>query len=208
MARHTGAVCKQCRRENTKLFLKGDRCITDKCALEKKPFIPGEHGRKRSKGSEYSFQLREKQKTKRIYGVLEKQFRNYYKQAAKGKDVTGEALLRLLETRLDNVVWRLGFTASRNEARQFVRHGHFEVNGRTASIPSFRVRAGDIVSVREKSKNVGRLKECAESASKAETPAWLKADTKNLKGEVLKLPLREEIDVPVQEELIVGLYSK
>lgn len=208
MARYTDSVCKLCRRENTKLFLKGEKCLTDKCAVEKRPFAPGQHGKRRSKSSEFNLQLREKQKAKRIYGLLEKQFRNYYTLAMKSKGITGETLLQILETRLDNVVYRLGFATSRSEARQFVRHGHFRVNGRSVDLPSYHIRVGDIIGVSEKSKEMGRIKECAESTSKAEVPAWLEADIKNLTGKVLRFPDREEIDAPVREQLIVELYSK
>ncbi|NLG86354.1 MAG: 30S ribosomal protein S4 [Firmicutes bacterium] len=208
MARYTGAVCRQCRREGIKLFLKGDRCYTGKCAIDRRGYAPGQHGQRRKKISEYGIQLREKQKARRIYGVLERQFARYYDIASRSKGVTGETLLVLLESRLDNVVYRLGFARSRAEARQLVRHGHFAVNGRKVSIPSFRLRAGDIVSVREGSRSLPLFQELAEVAAARTVPAWLEAVPAELKGTVIRLPEREEIDVPVQEHLIVELYSK
>jgi len=185
MARYTDAVCKQCRRENEKLFLKGERCLTDKCAVERRPYPPGEHGRKRPKESEYLTQLREKQKAKRIYGILEKQFKNYYQLAARKKGITGEILLQLLETRLDNVVYRLGFASSRNEARQLVRHGHFAVNDKRVNIPSFRVKPDEVISLTEKGKNTARIKENTESVSKVQLPGWLEVDYEKMAGKVL-----------------------
>jgi len=208
LARNIEAVCKQCRRQKTKLFLKGEKCWTDKCVLDRKPFAPGLHGKKPRKVSEYDLQLREKQKARWVYGVLEKQFRSYYDLAVKSKGITGEKLLQILESRLDNVVYRLGFAFSRNEARQFVRHGHFEVNGRRVDIPSYRVKPGDVIAVREKSKELARIKEALESSYKPEVPSWLEIDDKNLVGKILRLPTLEEIDLPVQEQLIIGLYSK
>ncbi|MDI6816051.1 MAG: 30S ribosomal protein S4 [Actinomycetota bacterium] len=205
MARYTGPVCKLCRREMQKLFLKGDKCLTDKCAIERRPYPPGEHGRGRRKDSEYYLQLREKQKTKRIYGVLEKQFRNYYELAAKTKGITGENLLQILESRLDNVVYRMGFAFSRAVSRQDVRHGHITVNGRKVDIPSFRVKPGDVIAV---AGNVARMKEAAESVNKAAVPPWLDVDYKNLTAKVTGLATRQDIDIPVQEKMIVELYSK
>lgn len=205
MARYTGPVCKLCRRETQKLFLKGDKCLTDKCPVERRPFPPGEHGRGRRKESEYYVQLREKQKAKRIYGVLEKQFANYYKLATKRKGVTGENLLQILETRLDNVVYRVGFALSRPEARQEVRHGHIFVNGRRVDIPSFRVKPGDVITA---TGDIARIKEAAESANKAAIPGWLNVDAANLTVKVQGVPSREDIDIPVQEKMIVELYSK
>ncbi|HZD60222.1 MAG TPA: 30S ribosomal protein S4 [Anaerolineae bacterium] len=205
MARYTGPVCKLCRREAQKLFLKGDKCLTDKCPVERRPYPPGEHGRGRRKESEYYMQLREKQKAKRIYGVLEKQFRNYYELATKTKGITGETLLQILESRLDNVIYRIGFAPSRAEARQEVRHGHISVNGRRVDIPSFRVKMGDVVSTRG---DIARIKEAAESANKAAVPSWLDVDHTNLTAKVLGIPSREDIDIPVQEKMIVELYSK
>ncbi|MDK2785176.1 MAG: small subunit ribosomal protein [Bacillota bacterium] len=208
MARYTGATCRLCRREGMKLFLKGDRCYTAKCAVERRGYAPGQHGQNRKKLSEYGVQLREKQKARRIYGVLERQFRRYYELAARMKGMTGVNLLTLLETRLDNVVYRLGFARSRAEARQLVRHGHFAVNGRKVSIPSFRVRPGDEVTVRERSRNRPLFEELAQVAAVRTVPAWLESSPTEFKGRVVRLPEREEIDVPVQEQLIVELYSK
>lgn len=208
MARYRGSVCKICRRENTKLFLKGERCLTDKCALERRPFPPGEHGRRPRKQSEYSLQLREKQKARRMYGLLEEQFKNYYELAARQRGITGENLLCILETRLDNVVYRLGFAFSRSEARQLVRHGHLAVNGKRVTIPSYRVRPGDSITLTSSGTKVARIKEAAGSSVKPEIPAWLKVDTKKLTGQVLDSPTRDQIDAPVQEKLIVELYSR
>ena len=208
MARHTGADCKLCRREGIKLFLKGDRCYGDKCAVERRPYPPGQRSRRRPRDSEYRVQLREKQRAKRIYGILEKQFRNYYKLASRQSGITGENLLRLLESRLDNVVYRLGFAASRDEARQLVRHGHFLVNGRRVDIPSYRVREGDIVAVHEKARDFGVIKAAIISSAKVEVPGWLEVDVEKLSGKVLSHPTRDQIDLPVREQLIVELYSK
>jgi small subunit ribosomal protein S4 len=208
MARYTGADCRLCRRETTKLFLKGDRCYTDKCAVERRPFPPGQAGKKRPRDSEYRVQLREKQKAKRIYGLLEKQFRIYYEIATRQKGITGENLLRLLESRLDNVVYRLGFAKSRDEARQIVRHGHITVNGRRVDIPSYRVRPGEIVAIAEKSKELLVIKTALISSEKTEVPGWLEVDIEKLQGKVLSLPTRAMIDAPVREQLIVELYSK
>jgi small subunit ribosomal protein S4 len=206
MARDRSPKCKQCRREGIKLFLKGERCLTEKCAIERRSYPPGEHGRGRIKQSEYLLQLREKQKARRYYGILEKQFRTYYKKAARQSGITGEALLRMLELRLDNVVYRLGFAASRAQARQLIRHGHFFVNGRRVNIPSYQVRTNDIVSLRPESPVEQVVRDATDLT--ASVPAWLQADHDNLSGKVLKLPEREEIDAPVQEQLIVELYSK
>lgn len=208
MARYTASVCRLCRREGMKLFLKGDRCYTGKCAVDRRGYAPGQHGQGRKKLSEYGVQLREKQKARRIYGILERQFGRYYELATRMKGITGQNLLTLLETRLDNVVYRLGFARSRPEARQLVRHGHFAVNGRKVSIPSFRVRPGDSVSVREGSRNLPLFQELAQVAAARTVPAWLESIPGELRGNVLRLPEREEIDVPVQEHLIVELYSK
>lgn len=205
MARYTGPSCKLCRREGLKLFLKGERCLTEKCAIERRAYPPGQHGRGRIKQSEYLTQLREKQKARRYYGLLEKQFRGYYEKASNREGITGENLLRLLEQRLDNVVYRLGFGASRAQARQLIRHGHFSVNGRRVTIPSFQVKAGDEVTLKHE-----RAKETILAATDlvASVPAWLQADHENLSGKVMRTPERDEIDVPVQEQLIVELYSK
>ena len=208
MARYTGADCRRCRREGIKLFLKGDKCYSDKCAVEKRPYPPGQAGKKRPRDSEYRLQLREKQRAKRIYGVLEKQFRNYYKLASRMSGITGENLLRLLESRLDNVVYRLGFAASRDAARQMVRHGHFLVNGRRVDIPSFRVKPGSVVALAAKAKDLTVVKAAIISSSKVEIPGWLEVDVEKLQGKVLSLPSREQIDAPVREQLIVELYSK
>ncbi|MCW2927327.1 MAG: rpsD [Thermoleophilia bacterium] len=205
MARYTGPACKLCRREGLKLFLKGERCLTEKCAIERRAYPPGQHGRGRIKQSEYLTQLREKQKARRYYGLLEKQFRGYYEKASRKEGITGENLLRLLEQRLDNVVYRLGFGASRAQARQLIRHGHFAVNGRRVTIPSFQVKPGDELALKHE-----RAKDVILSATDlvASVPAWLQADHENLSGKVVRSPERDEIDVPVQEQLIVELYSK
>ena len=208
MARYTGADCRLCRRETTKLFLKGDRCYTDKCAVERRPFPPGQAGKKRPRDSEYRVQLREKQKAKRIYGLLEKQFRIYYTIPSRQTGITGENLLRLLESRLDNVVYRLGFAKSRDEARQVVRHNHITVNGRKVNIPSYRVRPGDLVAIAPKSKDLLVIKTALISSEKTTVPGWLEVDIEKLQGKVLSLPTREMIDAPVREQLIVELYSK
>jgi small subunit ribosomal protein S4 len=206
MARDLGPKCRVCRREGMKLFLKGERCLTEKCAVERRSYPPGEHGRGRIKQSEYLLQLREKQKARRYYGLLEKQFRNYYEKAAQRSGITGENLLRLLETRLDNVVYRLGFAASRAQARQLVRHGHFLVNGRRVNIPSYQVKPGDIVQMRDSSPAQQVVRDATDLT--ASVAPWLEADHEGLTGRVLKLPERAEIDTPVQEQLIVELYSK
>ena len=208
MARYTGPDCKLCRRERQKLYLKGTRCEGPKCAIEKRPYPPGEHGRGRIRESEYLLQLREKQKARRIYGVLEKQFRNYYQEASRRTGLTGENLLVLLETRLDNVVFRGGLARSRDEARQLVRHRHFQVNGRTVNIPSYRVKVGDVVTVRERARNIVPILGSLELIGGRNIPGWLSTDTTKLQISVLDLPKRGQIDVPVQETLIVELYSK
>ena len=208
MARYTGAVCRLCRREGSKLFLKGDRCYTDKCSFSRREYAPGEAGRKRVKESEYRMQLREKQKTKRLYGLLEKQFHHYYEMASRQQGVTGENLLRILESRLDNVVYRLGFAKSRAEARQQVRHGHIYVNGRRVDIPSFRVRPGDLVSVAPKAREMLVIKSALISSERTQVPAWLEVDIEKLQGSVLSLPNRDQIDADIREQLIVELYSK
>jgi len=208
MARYTGPVCKLCRREKTKLFLKGTRCESPKCPIEKGRPPPGEHGRGRVRESEYLLQLREKQKAKRFYGVLERQFRRYYQEADKSKGVTGEELMRICESRLDNVVYRAGFSMNRPMARQLVAHGHFEVNGRKVNVPSYRVKQGDVVRVRDRSRQVGRIIENTAYAAGREIPEWLSSDLKDMRVEVRDLPERGQIDVPVQEQLIVEYYSK
>lgn len=209
MGRYTEAVCRQCRREGEKLYLKGDRCYSDKCALERRPYAPGMHGQgRRQKLSEYGIQLREKQKTKRIYGVQERQFRNYFEKAERQKGITGENLLVLLERRLDNVVYRLGFASSRKEARQLVSHGHFTVNGKKANIPSMLVKVGDVIQVKEKSKESPKFQELKEQAAYKTVPEWLSVDVENMSGTVLAYPTRDQIDTPVKEHLIVELYSR
>ena len=208
MARYTEAVCRQCRREGQKLFLKGDRCYTGKCAMECRSGNPGQHGQGRSKNSEYGLQLREKQKAKRYYGVLEKQFRGYFKRAKSMEGQTGENLMTILETRLDNVVFRLGFARTRKEARQMVTHGHICVNGRRVDIPSFRVRPGELVSVAPKAKELLVVKSALVSNERVQVPAWLEIDIEKLQGSVLSLPTRDQIDLDINEQLIVELYSK
>jgi small subunit ribosomal protein S4 len=208
MARYTGPVCKLCRREKTKLFLKGTRCESPKCPIEKGRPVPGFHGRGRVRESEYLLQLREKQKAKRFYGVLEKQFRGYYEEAARSKGVTGEELMRLCELRLDNVVYRSGLAMDRPMARQLVNHGHFEVNGRKVDIPSYRVKPGDTVTVKGKSKSLGRIVENTSYAEGRPMPDWLSANLKSFSVQILSVPERTQIDAPVQEQLIVEYYSK
>jgi len=206
VARDTSAQCKQCRREAEKLFLKGERCLTDKCAVERRSYPPGEHGRGRIKQSEYLLQLREKQKARRYYQILEKQFHHYYEVASRKQGITGENLLCLLEMRLDNVVYRLGFGASRRQARQLVRHAHFMVNGKKVDIPSYQVRPDDVVSVRSSSKATETVRAATDLTSSV--APWLLVDHDNLTGKILRAPTRDEIDTPVQEQLIVELYSK
>ena len=208
MARYTGAVCRQCRREGLKLFLKGERCYTDKCAIERRNYPPGEHGQARPKFSEYSIQLREKQKLKRIYGVFERQFRRYFQMADRARGVTGETLLQILERRLDNIVYRLGFSTSRSEARQLVRHGHFRVNGRKVDIPSYLVRPGDVVTVRERSRQVARIQEALELAQRRGVPDWLEVNAEAFSGTVKAIPSRSDLTMPINEKLVVELYSK
>lgn len=208
MARYTDASCKLCRREGMKLFLKGERCYSNKCSVGRRPYAPGQHGAQKKKLSEYGIQLREKQKAKRFYGVLESQFRKYFEIANRKKGVTGENLLQLLESRLDNVVYRMGFGTTRAEARQLVTHGHFDVNGRRVNIPSYLVKVGDEISVREDSKKSPRFKDILEVTGSKVVPKWLEVDQENLKGKVVALPSREDIDLNVQEHLIVELYSK
>ena len=208
MARYTEAKCRLCRREGEKLFLKGDRCFTDKCAVERRKYPPGQHGQRGGKMSDYGIQLRAKQNVKRTYSVLERQFRKYFYEAEKRKGVTGEILLQFLEIRLDNIIFRMGFALSRNQARQLVGHKHFMVNGRVVNIPSFRVKPGDVIEVREKSKSVPVISESIKSVERRGVPEWLEVEVSAFKGKVLHVPSREEIPVPVQEQLIVELYSK
>src|ERR1043166_6735043 len=207
MARYTGPVCRLCRREKMKLFLKGPKCDSMKCPIERRPYPPGQHGRGRIRESEYMLQLREKQKARRIYGVLEKQFRNLYAEAVRQKGITGENLLRMLELRLDNAVFRIGFGASRNQARQFVRHGHVNVNGKRVTIPSYQLRKGDVVELRDKSKAMIVVRHNLDTLDR-QVPMWLDAEPSNFKATVRDVPMREQIDVPVREQLIVELYSK
>jgi len=209
LARYTGPVCRMCRRENTKLFLKGDRCHTDKCAVERRNYAPGQHGQGRIKVSDYGTQLREKQRVKRTYGLLEKQFRSYFDKADRMKGVTGENLLVLLERRIDSMVYRMGFVSSRNEGRSLVRQGHFLVNGRRVDIPSYLVRPGDVVELREKSRQVARINEALDGVMRRGLPSWVELDRAAFKGIVKTLPVREEMTTPAfQEHLIVELYSK
>ena len=209
MARYTGPVCRLCRREKMKLFLKGDRCLSDKCAINKRNYAPGLHGqRRRSKLSEYGLQLREKQRAKRSYGLLESQFREYFQKASRSKGVTGAELLILLERRLDNVVYRMGFADSRSQARQLVRHGHMRVNGRKVNIPSFLVKQGDIIEPREKSRTIELLRSAMERQGQKHIPEWVHVDAASMRGTVQAIPQRDDITVPFQEQLIVELYSK
>jgi small subunit ribosomal protein S4 len=208
MARYIGPVCRLCRREGTKLFLKGDRCFSEKCAIERRNYPPGQHGQTRPRFSDYGMQLREKQKVKRIYGLLEKQFENTMSTANRMKGRTGENLLSLLERRLDNVVFRLGFATSRAEARQLVRHGHFLVNGRRATIPSMLVRAGTKITLAEGSRQITRIAGALEALERRSVPSWLEIDKDNFEGTVKALPVRDEITLPIQEQLIVELYSR
>jgi small subunit ribosomal protein S4 len=208
MARYIGPVCKLCRREGMKLFLKGDRCYSDKCAFDRRPYPPGQHGQARVKFSEYGLRLREKQKVRRIYGALERQFRKYFAGADRMKGVTGENLLSLLERRLDNVVYRLGFAATRAEGRQLVLHGHLLVNGKRVNVPSYLVKVGDKISIREKSRTIPRLKESVEGAERRGQITWLELDKPNFTGTMKTLPVREEITLPISEQLIVEFYSR
>ena len=208
MARYTDEQCRICRREGQKLFLKGSRCYTDKCSISRRNYAPGQHGQKRAKLSEYGTQLREKQKTKSYYGVGEKQFRGYFEMASNKKGITGENLLQILESRLDNVVYRLGFGASRAQARQLVNHGQFAVNGQRVDIPSYLVKAGDVITVRENKKENGAIKANIEANSARPVPAWLELNNETLSGKVVRLASREDVDIPVEEHLIVELYSK
>lgn len=208
MARYTGAVCKLCRREGMKLYLKGERCYKDKCGFEKKPYPPGQHGQGRKKISDFGLQLREKQKVKRLYGVLENQFRRYFDKATRMEGITGENLLQLLERRLDNIVYRAGFAGSRKEARQMVKHSHFLVNGKKVDIPSFLVKPGMVIEVREKSQNMSRIKDCLDTAEGRGVSDWLTLEKSNFKAVVNRLPERDDVGYEIQEHLIVELYSK
>jgi len=209
MARYTGPVCRLCRREGMKLFLKGERCYTGKCAIDRRAYAPGQHGQARAKKpTEYGLQLREKQKARRMYGVMEKQFRHYFDEAARRKGVTGENLLTLLERRLDNVIFHLGFASSRAEARQLVNHGHFTVNGKKVDIPSFSVRAGEVIAVKEGSKSSPRMKQLLENLGSRTVPGWISLDANTAAGTIVALPTREDIQLPIQEHLIVEKYSR
>ncbi len=211
MARYTGPVCKLCRRAGEKLFLKGERCLTSKCALEKRPYPPGMHGREsqfRRRGSDYAIRLREKQKARRIYGVLERQFRRYFREAQKRKGLTGDNLLTILESRLDNVVYRLGFASSRAQARQLVQHGHFDLNGRRTNIPSCLVKPGDVISVRDRSRKLTYFKQLADRLKDVNVPDWLSLDASKMEGKVLSLPEPGETEVPLDGRLIVEYYSR
>jgi small subunit ribosomal protein S4 len=208
LARYKESVCRLCRREGLKLFLKGDRCYSDKCAFERRNYAPGDHGQIRRKYSDYGVQLREKQKLKRMYGLLERQFRGYFEKADRQKGITGTNLLLFLERRLDNMVFRIGFANSRNEARQLVRHNHFLVNGKPVNIPSYLVGVGSEIQVKEKSRKVGKILEAMEIVARRGIPQWLELDKDNFKGVVKTLPSREELVMPVQEQLVVELYSK
>lgn len=208
MARYTGPSCRLCRRQNMELYLKGERCYTDKCAIKRRNYPPGQHGQLRTKVSDYGVQLREKQKVRRIYGILEKQFRGYFEEADRMRGVTGENLLSLLERRLDNVVYRLGFASSRTEARILIRHCHFTLNGRKVNIPSIQCKVGDVVEVREKSRNISSINDSLEAVVRRGLPQWLELNKEACKGVVKALPLREDITLPIQEQLVVELYSK
>jgi small subunit ribosomal protein S4 len=208
LARYTGPQCRLCRRETEKLFLKGDRCYTEKCAVERRQYPPGQHGQRRGKLSDYGIQLREKQKVRHTYGILERQFRKYFYGAERKKGVTGEVLLQFLETRMDNVVYRMGFAANRNSARQLVKHGHFRVNGREVNIPSFQTHVGDVVEVREPSREIDIIKDSISRGEQRGVPSWLEVDFPNFKGKILQIPAREDIQLTAQEQLIVELYSK
>ena len=208
MARYTESFCRLCRREGLKLFLKGDRCYSDKCAFERRGYAPGDHGQARRKYSDYGVQLREKQKLKRMYGLLERQFRGYFEKADRQKGITGTNLLLFLERRLDNMVFRMGFTNSRTEARQLVRHNHFLVDGKTVNIPSYMVNVGSEISLREKSRKVERILDAMETVARRGVPQWLELDKDNFRGVVKTLPSREELTMPIKEQLVVELYSK
>jgi small subunit ribosomal protein S4 len=208
MARYIGPACKLCRREGEKLFLKGERCYTDKCAFDRRPYPPGQHGQRRTKVTEYGIRLREKQKVRRIYGILERQFRRYFAEADRIKGVTGENLLSLLERRLDSVCYRIGFAATRSDGRQLVRHGHVKVNGKVVSIPSFLVKPSDVITVHERSKEFGRLAGALEAVERRGVPEWLELDKGNKTATVRSMPVREAITLPIREQLIVEFYSR
>jgi len=208
VARYTGALCRICRREGEKLFLKGDRCYTEKCAIDRRKYPPGQHGQAYRKLSDYGIQLREKQKVRKIYGLLERKFRLYFLDAERKKGITGEVLLQFLESRLDNIVYRMGFAPNRRKARQFVTHGHFLVNGKMVSLPSYEVKAGDFVEVKESSRDIPEIMDSLSKAEHRGIPPWVEVDSANMRGKVVHIPSREEIQLPVQEQLVVELYSK
>ncbi|HSR10716.1 MAG TPA: 30S ribosomal protein S4 [Thermodesulfobacteriota bacterium] len=208
MARYIQSDCRLCRRENLKLYLKGDRCYSDKCAVERRAYPPGQHGQGRAKFSNYGLQLREKQKVKRLYGVMEKQFRNFFEKADRQKGITGTNLLVLLERRLDNLVYRLGFANSRSEARQLVRHGHFTVGGKKVDVPSYLVKVGEVIELKEKSRKIAKIGESLEAVARRSIPSWLELEKEQFRGRLTALPTREEITMPIKEQLIVELYSK
>ena len=208
MARYTGPQCRLCRRETEKLFLKGDRCFTEKCSVERRQYPPGQHGQRRGKLSDYGVQLREKQKVRNTYGILENQFRKYFEKAERKKGVTGEVLLQLLETRMDNVVYRMGFAANRSSARQLVRHGHFHINGKLVDIPSCSIRVGDVIEVRDSSRDINIIKDSLSRVEQRGIPTWLEIDFQNFKGKLVQIPAREDIQLTAQEQLIIELYSK
>jgi len=208
LSRYRGSVCRQCRRENLKLFLKGDRCFSDKCSFDRRGYPPGQHGQRRSKISDYGIQLREKQKVRRLYGLSEKQFKLTFAKADRQKGITGFNLLSLLETRLDNTVFRLGFVSSRNQGRHFVRHNHFIVNGKKVNIPSYQVKKADVIEVREKSRSIKAIVDSLDAIVRRGIPQWLEIDKESYKGEVMGVPIREDITLPIQEQLIVEFYSK
>ncbi|MDY0058494.1 MAG: 30S ribosomal protein S4 [Myxococcota bacterium] len=208
MARYTGPVCRLCRREGAKLFFKGDRCYSEKCAIERRPYPPGQHGQGRHRRSDYAAQLREKQKVKRMYGLVEKQFRLTFQKATRKKGVTGEVLLRMLECRLDNAVFRSGFASTRREARQLVTHGHFQLNGHKVDIPAYEVKAGDVITLREGSRKIARILESLESLERREMPRWIEVEKAAFQSTIRQLPTREDVTMPIQEQLIVELYSK
>lgn len=208
LARYSGALCRICRRETEKLFLKGDRCFTEKCAVERRQYPPGQHGQRRGKLSDYGIQLREKQKVRNLYGVFERQFRKYFHSAERKKGVTGEVLLQLLEMRLDNIVYKMGFAPNRRSSRQLIGHGHFLVNGRKVNIPSFSVQVGDVVEVSEKSRDLPAINDSLSRIEQKGVPSWIEIDIQNFKGKVLQIPAREDIQIPAQEQLIIELYSK
>jgi small subunit ribosomal protein S4 len=208
LARYTGPQCRLCRRETEKLFLKGDRCYTEKCSVERRQYPPGQHGQRRGKLSDYGIQLREKQKVRNTYGILENQFRKYFEKAERKKGVTGEVLLQLLETRMDNIVYRMGFAANRSSARQLVRHGHFHVNGKPVDIPSYSIRVGDVIEVKDSSRDINIIKDSLSRVEQRGIPTWLEIDFQNFKGKVVQIPAREDIQLTAQEQLIIELYSK